>query len=212
MIENQQVNKENNNDNARKKWHIVIEYENKKGIPFDIDNIIDYLKESGQLSFILHHLDVDINGVRDRKHYHCVCNFHTKIRFNTLLNKLVKLGYPSEIFGIQPITNYTSMLRYLVHLDDPQKTQYTPMEVSTNCENVFLTALKFNSDNVNANKLLHVVLISKGNRFLIMRDLGLENYIKYRNPINDLINLYFNGYFNDDEVTTVLKNEMKGGL
>ena len=195
-------------DNAVKKFSIVMEYSNHDGVVFDYNIVLDYLNDLGECSAILHDRDVELDGSQKRYHIHIVINLNTKIRKNTLLNKLVMLGFPSDIFGIERVTNYTKMLRYLVHKDDKDKTQYTPMEVITNCENVFTTALNFESDDTTAEKLLHLVLINKGNKYLIMRDLGLNLYIKYRNVISDILGLYFNGHFND-------KNEnkqMKGGL
>ena len=196
------------NDNAIKKFSIVMEYASKDGVVYDYHSVLDYLNDLGECSAILHDRDKEDNGTPKRKHIHIVINLNTKIRKNTLLNKLVMLGFPSDIFGIERVTNYTKMLRYLVHKDDKDKTQYTPMEVITNCENVFTTALNFESDDITAEKLLHLVLINKGNKYLIMRDLGLNLYIKYRNVISDILGLYFNGYFMDKNEN----KEMKGGL
>lgn len=195
-------------DNAIKKFSIIMEYSNHDGVVFDYNIVLDYLNDLGECSAILHDIDIEIDGTQKHKHIHIVINLNTKMRKNTLLNKLVMLGFPSDIFTIERINNYTKMLRYLVHKDDKNKTQYSPMEVITNCENVFTTALNFESDELTAEKLLHLVLINKGNKYLIMRDLGLNLYIKYRNVISDILTLYFNGYFID-------KNEnkqMKGGI
>lgn len=196
------------NDNAIKKFSIIMEYSNHDGVVFDYNIVLDYLNDLGEVSAILHDRDLELDGTSKHKHIHIVINLNTKIRKNTLLNKLVMLGFPSDIFTIERINNYTKMLRYLVHKDNKEKTQYSPMEVITNCENVFTTALNFESDELTAEKLLHLVLINKGNKYLIMRDLGLNLYIKYRNLLSDILQLYFNGYFID-------KNEnknMKGGL
>lgn len=197
-----------NNDNAVKKFSIIMEHSSIDGIVFDYHIVLDYLNDLGEVSAILHDRDLQSDGSQKHKHIHIVINLNTKIRKNTLLNKLVMLGFPSNIFTIERVTNYTMMLRYLVHKDNKEKTQYTPMEVITNCENVFTTALNFESDDITAEKLLHIVLITKGNKYLIMRDLGLNLYIKYRNVISDILHLYFNGYFNDNNEN----KQMKGGI
>lgn len=195
-------------DNAVKKFSIIMEHSNHDGIVFDYHIVLDYLNDLGEVSAILHDRDLELDGTPKHKHIHIVINLNTKMRKNTLLNKLVMLGFPSDIFGIERVTNYTMMLRYLVHKDNKEKPQYTPMEVITNCENVFTTALNFESDDITAEKLLHLVLINKGNKYLIMRDLGLNLYIKYRNVISDILHLYFNGYFNDNNEN----KQMKGGI
>lgn len=197
-----------NNDNAVKKFSIIMEHSSPDGIVFDYHIVLDYLNDLGEVSAILHDRDLESDGSPKHKHIHIVINLNTKMRKNTLLNKLVMLGFPSNIFTIERATNYTMMLRYLVHKDNKEKPQYTPMEVITNCENVFTTALNYESDDITAEKLLHLVLINKGNKYLIMRDLGLNLYIKYRNVISDILHLYFNGYFNDNNEN----KEMKGGI
>lgn len=84
------------------------------------------LKESTDIEYvaILHDKDVDADGNFKKKHWHVVVRFP----FQKSLSAAAKsLGVPQNY--IQESSNYLGALRYLLHLDDPDKAQYSHDEL-----------------------------------------------------------------------------------
>ena len=88
-------------------------------------NAMERLQQEGySFAGILHDRDVDENGELKKPHWHVVISF----RYQKTATAVAKL------FGIapnyvQPASSKVGALRYLLHLDDPDKFQYEHSEV-----------------------------------------------------------------------------------
>lgn len=89
------------------------------------DNWLDILKGL-HVPFILSPLhDKDIKdkttGELKKTHYHCIIKFKSKKSFTQVKNDVCdNLNGPIP----QPVVDFAMMVRYLAHLDDPEKYQY----------------------------------------------------------------------------------------
>lgn len=90
---------------------------------------LDVLKEL-HVPFIVSPLhDKDINkdtGEIKKAHYHCIVKFKSKKSFKQVKSGICdKLNSPIP----QPVVDIAMMVRYLAHLDDPQKYQYNVEDI-----------------------------------------------------------------------------------
>lgn len=81
------------------------------------------------VSFIvspLHDKDVKDTGELKKPHYHCIIKFRTKKSYKQVKNDVCdKINGPIP----QPVADFSMMIRYLVHMDDPQKYQYNKEDI-----------------------------------------------------------------------------------
>ena len=87
------------------------------------ENWEDKLKEL-HIPFIvspLHDKDLKPDGTTKKPHYHIIVRFRSKKSF-----KQIKEGVCDPLGGPhpQPVFDFPMMVRYLAHLDDPEKAQY----------------------------------------------------------------------------------------
>ena len=87
------------------------------------ENWKDKLKEL-HVPFIaspLHDKDLKPDGTTKKPHYHIIVRFRSKKSF-----KQIKEGVCDPLGGPhpQPVFDFPTMVRYLAHLDDPEKAQY----------------------------------------------------------------------------------------
>lgn len=91
-------------------------------------NWIEILKDL-HVPFIvspLHDKDVKVTGELKKPHYHCIIKFRTKKSYKQVTNDVCdKINGPIP----QPVADIAMMIRYLVHLDDPDKYQYNKEDV-----------------------------------------------------------------------------------
>lgn len=73
----------------------------------------------------LHDKDVNEDGTKKKPHWHIVLMFTNKKSFKQIeeITKSVNGTIP------QPIQNLRGMIRYLAHLDNPEKYQYSKLEI-----------------------------------------------------------------------------------
>lgn len=94
------------------------------------ENWIEILK-SLHVPFVLSPLhDKDIKnretGELKKAHYHCIIRFRSKKSFNQVkLEVCDKLNGPIP----QPVVDFAMMVRYLIHMDDPDKYQYDKEDI-----------------------------------------------------------------------------------
>lgn len=69
----------------------------------------------------LHDKDLKQDGTKKKPHYHIIVRFRSKKSF-----KQIKEGVCDPLGGPhpQPVFDFPMMVRYLAHLDDPEKAQY----------------------------------------------------------------------------------------
>lgn len=93
----------------------------------DLDFVINTLPIK-RYAYILHNKDLNENNEIKKPHFHLIIQFTKAVNTNALLKKL---GLSID-FLVQPLGDWTSMIRYFQHLDNPEKTQYSYEEIITN--------------------------------------------------------------------------------
>lgn len=76
----------------------------------------------------LHDKDVkdETTGELKKPHYHCIVRFRSKKSFSQIKEAICdKINSPIP----QPVVDFPMMVRYLVHLDDPDKYQYDKEDI-----------------------------------------------------------------------------------
>lgn len=69
----------------------------------------------------LHDKDLKQDGTKKKPHYHIIVRFRSKKSFKQIKEAICDpLGGPHP----QPVFDFPMMVRYLAHLDDPEKAQY----------------------------------------------------------------------------------------
>lgn len=149
--------------------------------------MMDDSKQIMYVAIIKHDADMD-EGTKQVKtnHYHMVIDFNAIYRIGTVMNWLCNLFHLNENqIQIQKCNSIAMQTRYLVHMDDFDKTRYNTWDVVTNDENVMnrYFRLQFLKD-------VHEVIttVKAYNYDLEMIMDNVANYDKYRKYIIDLIN------------------------
>lgn len=108
-------------------WIIVL-YEDTTS--YNFNEVLKLIKSHKYYAYIKHLPEAE----EKKEHYHVILSFDNATKQETLSKKL---GVP--IYHIQPIKNLRSVCRYLIHLDDEDKTQYEigSVVVSKNFERKF---------------------------------------------------------------------------
>lgn len=157
------------------------------GFCFDNKLIKDFCENLGSFyAFVLHDRDKT-----EYIHYHIVIVLKVKCKKSTLM-ELFKTFFSLETLDsieFERCTSVVSSLRYLIHYDDLDKFQYTPLDIVTNNDYRFHSALLYTEDL----DIDFLVTIVKKYRSAcgVMRVIGLEKYKKYRNVIKDLLDEIF---------------------
>lgn len=95
----------------------------------DILNIIDtWLKSKKFIYFVIEHSNTDENGNETNKHWHIVIAFSNKssCKFKTIKNKFPYGDIETCRTGVK------NCVRYIVHVDKPEKKQYNWDDIITN--------------------------------------------------------------------------------
>mgnify|MGYP004633745199 CR=1 FL=1 len=92
------------------------------------DDVLNILKSTfPEFAYILHDKDTDENGELKKPHIHWVGKRDSPAPLSTIANAL---KIPAN--DIEFAKNYRSSLRYLVHMDNKDKYQYSPNAVTAN--------------------------------------------------------------------------------
>ncbi len=112
------------NDERSTTWTFIIYPESAPS------NWVDILKEL-HVPFIvspLHNKDVNdkATGELKKPHYHCIIRFRSKKSFVQIKTEICdKVNGPIP----QPVADFAMMVRYLAHMDDPDKYQYDKEDI-----------------------------------------------------------------------------------
>lgn len=135
--------------------------------------------------FILHNNDTDELGALKRPHYHLICKYEkrvTKGAAAAVLQDLLCCSPACISSDCVKSANFYGNLRYLTHVDDLAKFQYSRSLVYSNCRSEFTTAMDGGCTfdrivkSIECNDTLAAVIY----------DLGIDNYKRYRSVIGDL--------------------------
>lgn len=184
-------------NNAVKTHSIVIEfYDNEKQKEIHQQDIEFVMSLLGKYAGILHYKDINPeSGEMKRKHYHIALRTYDKKRSTTIINFVSKkLDCSKEIITIEPSGDINSLTRYLLHLDNPEKVLYAPFEIFTNDETGVQLALNYSPNSLTPDSLMSIIYSTNGNRWGIIKQIGLDLYCKYERAISVALQEFFLQY------------------
>lgn len=159
------------------------------------DKILSYCKTFGkEYAFIKHEGDIEpVTGEVESKHYHIVMKAQNgDKRLSTHLNDIVSyFGFDTpDGICIEKYDSLEGSLQYLIHKNNPEKTQHKVDEIITNIDkgdlNTYLT-VDLQTNEINFDRVYSVCLESS-NIVEVIRTLGIVNYQRYRATIWDIWN------------------------
>ena len=140
---------------------------------------------------ILHDSDIKDNGELKTPHYHIVISF--KNGFRTRCSTILKLFDDDTrlCISIQLCVNLFSSIRYLIHLDNETKFQYSKDLISTNNKRMLSNYLEGNTEleNLSASELISICKELEYRRMKILDYIGLNNFNKYYKVIDMICNI-----------------------
>ena len=140
---------------------------------------------------ILHDSDIKENGELKTPHYHIVISF--KNGFRTRCATILNL-FDNDIrlcISIQLCVNLVSSIRYLIHLDNEKKFQYSRDLISTNNKRMLSNYLEGNTEleNLCSIELISICKDLEYRRMKILEYIGLNNFNKYYKVIDLICNI-----------------------
>lgn len=161
-----------------------------KDFNFYYDRLISWCKINARFyAFIGHDKDLNEDVTPKFRHIHAVIILKngSKPRLSTSLNRFSEiLEIDGDSIDIDGIMNMTQCCRYLIHKGYPLKHQYLLEEVKTSDIDLIKG---FVSDEpfLTADYIINLVQICNCSTILILKEIGIKNYLKMRNIIIDLI-------------------------
>ena len=141
--------------------------------------------------YILHDRDVKENGELKTPHFHLVLWFKFKSCYKQYVIDYLSqlLNCSPEIISVEPMRDLTISLRYLTHIDDEEKYQYSDDEVKTNSSIIYYRSILGNK--LTAEYLVECLKFTNFNKVLLIDTfITLQEYKQFREVIDDLINEY----------------------
>lgn len=179
--------------NTRSKWFMVVIEKNDQlnNIEFTKEMIKDYCSQDAILyySFILHNLDYDSNGKIKTPHYHIVIRTYNDYSCKTIIKDVATFFKCNrEVISCRVCKDVCASNRYLLHLDDHDKTEYhiddlvsSSLETYDNlCVYGDLTQIDFDG--------LNEIINNSKSLTEIYSQLPLSISVRYRNLIYDMYN------------------------
>lgn len=134
---------------------------------------------------IIHDKDEDDNGNLKTIHIHAVLKTN-RMRKATLINDLTELlGLPEQCISAEKIGKFRRAIRYLIHMDDGDKTDYLPFDILTNDQHIVDNCFVNQIEEVTEEDLINVVRYEKTTSKILIK-IGKENYKKWASIIHDL--------------------------
>ena len=174
--------------NTCKTYSIVIEACNKDGVLDLMSNTLSYNLSLACQHFygILHDKDTGENGELKRPHYHFVCVFEKPIGKKKVLNLI---SYLNDIDIVRVSARETlcliKELRYLCHLDNPDKHIYDIDEVITDDLERYKQSI--NRKSYFSESTLLSMMTKINNKTLFMLEIGMDFYNRNYHYINELL-------------------------
>ena len=88
------------------------------------DEVLRNIKTYKNYAYIKHDKDLKEDNTLKKEHYHCVLKLDNACTISAISKKL---DIPTNY--IQNVRNERTMIRYLIHLDDPLKVQYDKNDI-----------------------------------------------------------------------------------
>lgn len=163
-----------------------------KDFKFYYEKLVAWCKINARLYCLIgHDKDLDEDNNPKFRHIHAliVLKEGVKPRLSTSLNRLSEVSQvPSVDIDIQKSENITECIRYCIHRGYPLKHQYLPEEMITNLNKEDLDSyLNIQEGCLTATYLINLVQLCNFSVVNILKQIGLKNYCRFRNVIQDLI-------------------------
>lgn len=128
-----------------------------------------------------------------RPHFHIVARSYSRTYFNPIKKKIMQLFSLSEnVVTVDKVLSLTGSLRYLIHLDNPEKHQYDINKIITNNTSWLYSNMKISEESY-TEYLIQAMDESNGDYRELLRILGLNVCKKY----HSVIYMYYRTYFRD---------------
>lgn len=156
------------------------------------DKLLAWCKINAKLyAFIGHDKDIQEDGTPKFRHIHAliVLKDGDKPRLKTSLNRLSQVtGVDVADIDITKAESIEGCLRYNLHRGYPQKYQYDVSDMVTNLtEKELEPFLNTETQFITADYILKLIELCNYSVVSILKQIGLKNYLKYRNVIKDVI-------------------------
>lgn len=138
------------------------------------------------IACIKHDKDIDEYGNVKTLHYHVVIQLNKICRLSTFLNEITKLFNCNENqVSIEKCNSLVMQTRYLIHLDDFDKYQYSEFDIVTDNLDFVMKSMKYVKSISDIDDL--IVLVKQYKNLLeLMSVIGYDNYKRYRVVITDI--------------------------
>lgn len=178
------------NNNPTSEFNLVIESFDKENERYiTTEDILKVLKPiCVEYYLINHYADVNEKGELKRQHYHAVIKLCKRVRKTTIIGVLAELlGIKETLISCEMLFNKRAAVRYLIHLDDPNKYHYDELNIFTNNESELFNILHYDISNLDTEQLIDIVKKCDADKLEIMRVLGLKTYNLYWRLIEIII-------------------------
>lgn len=148
--------------------------------------------------YILHDKDIKEDGSFKTPHYHLCLWFNFKSCYKQYIIDYLSdlLNCSKNIISVEPMNNLVVSLRYLTHIDDEEKYQYSDEDVFTNSSIIYYRSIL--GQKINAQYLIECLKFVNFNKVkLIDTFITIDEYKRYRDVLDDLINEYREVYKNE---------------
>lgn len=108
-----------------RKWELVLYPDSDS---YDVSSVLaDLVGVFDQWAYILHDSDVDVDGNPKKPHYHFYGKSGDKLSASGIS---YRVHVPESACRV--VSSWKGALRYLVHVDNPEKHQYNVSDISSN--------------------------------------------------------------------------------
>lgn len=179
-------------DTITKDFAVVIHYPFREGgtqvdIKKSVDELVPFLFSS--YAYIVHDKDVEDDGMPKPIHIHLVGISAKRTRLSTMVNVISsRLAIARECVSVMPCLNFHHAIRYLTHMDNPEKFQYDNKGVVSSADGFYEKYVIADIDSLTADDLIAVIQESDGDYVKICRAIGLKAFNTYNRSIWSLIN------------------------
>jgi len=117
-------------------------------------NILEYIEQNiDNYAYILHDKDFNEKGELKKPHYHVVLRFKNQLTVSALSKKL---NLPENYIEFSK-KSYIYALRYLIHIDDEDKSQYDFSEVVGTTSMLEILEKSINGDKSESEYILEII-------------------------------------------------------
>lgn len=170
---------------------LIIELKNKEGKrDLESERLERIIKAYSKYYVMIEHdKDQEEDGTYKRPHEHIIMELKHRQRPLTLIKKLSEdLNIKVERISIRPMRNKQLATQYMLHLNNPEKTNYNITELITNDIEQMYEDLTDTNENerLTAAKLINIIK-KETSKVKILRIIGLKNYNRYIRVIDMLL-------------------------